>query len=103
VYSIGGGNKATVETFDALGRGCRVFVAHDLDDDNRALLRDGRISAVLYHDLAHDMRHACQIIMQAHHALPPGVVATGPSAIQVVTPHNIPLVPATPPPERHRA
>lgn len=103
VYSIGGGNKATVETFDALGRKCRVFVGHDLDDDNRALLRDGRISAVLYHDLAQDMRRACQIVIQAHHALPHDAVASGPSAIQVVTPHNIPPVPAATPPARHRA
>jgi LacI family transcriptional regulator len=36
-------------------RACAVFVAHDLDDDMR-LLRAGRLSAVLHHDLNQDMR-----------------------------------------------
>ena len=49
---------------------CRVFIAHDLDGDNTRLLRAGRISAVLHHDLNQDMRRACHIIMQAHRALP---------------------------------
>jgi len=44
VYSVGGGNTATVAAFERLGRPCRVFIAHDLDADNRRLLRDGRIS-----------------------------------------------------------
>jgi len=89
VYSIGGGNVATVETFDQLGRECVVFVAHDLDDDNTRLLRTGRLSAVLHHDLHQDVRRACQVIMQAHHALPL-TGAPAPSSIQVVTPHNLP-------------
>ena len=37
-YSIGGGNRAVVEAFRATGRTCRVFVGHDLDADNLALL-----------------------------------------------------------------
>jgi LacI family transcriptional regulator len=103
VYSIGGGNKATVEAFAERGRTCRVFVGHDLDDDNRGLLRDGRISAVLHHDLAHDMRRACQIVMQAHHALSGDVAPTGASAIQVITPHNVPPGHAESPSVGHRA
>ncbi|PRC62681.1 LacI family transcriptional regulator, partial [Mycobacterium sp. ITM-2017-0098] len=43
VYSVGGGNVATVAAFDKIGRHCKVFIAHDLDADNRRLLRDGRI------------------------------------------------------------
>src|SRR3954463_3224203 len=54
VYSVGGGNTATVAAFDRLGRPCRVFVAHDLDADNRRLLREGRISVVLHNDLRID-------------------------------------------------
>lgn len=90
VYSIGGGNLATADAFDALGRTCRVFVAHDLDDDNRRLLRAGRVSAVLHHDLTDDVRRVCRAILQAHHALP-GAPHTLPSNIQVVTPYNVPL------------
>jgi LacI family transcriptional regulator len=91
VYSIGGGNVATVETFEALGRPRPVFVGHDVDDDNRDLLRRGQLAAVLDHDLRQDLRRACQLIMQAQDALPAlGGVAAGPSPIQVVTPYNLP-------------
>lgn len=89
VYSIGGGNRAIVETFEATGRPLRAFVAHDLDDDNTALLRSRRISAVLHHDLRADLRRACRTVMRAHGALP-GPVSTVPSQIQVITPFNEP-------------
>lgn len=89
VYSIGGGNSATLDAFAELGRDVRVFIAHDLDQDNVRLLRENRISAVLHHDLRQDVRHACQTIMRAHLALP----SEGPllpSPVQVVTPDNLP-------------
>jgi LacI family transcriptional regulator len=89
VYSIGGGNLAIVEAFASTGRNYSVFVAHDLDQDNIRLLRSGRISAVLHHDLNQDMRRACHAIMQAHQALPEAVYAW-PSNIHVITPYNMP-------------
>jgi LacI family transcriptional regulator len=89
VYSIGGGNRAILDAFDARGRPCRAFIAHDLDRDNRELLEAGRLSAVLYHDLRRDMHRACQIIMQAHGALD-GPIVTAPAPIQVITPFNVP-------------
>jgi len=73
------------------GRGYDVFVAHDLDEENVALLRDRKISAVLHHDLRVDLRRACHAILQANRVLP-GPVRTNPSAIQVITPHNAPPV-----------
>jgi LacI family transcriptional regulator, galactose operon repressor len=93
-YSIGGGNIAIVEAFATKRRTCAVFIAHDLDQNNTQLLRDGRISAVLHHDLNQDMRRACHVIMQAHKALPGGIY-TWPSNIHVVTPYNRPA-PALP-------
>ncbi|MDT3727108.1 LacI family DNA-binding transcriptional regulator [Streptomyces sp. DSM 41972] len=89
VYSIGGGNIATLRAFEDAGRECAVFVAHDLDHDNTRLLREHRLSAVLHHDLRHDLREACHMVMRAHGALPPAG-PTLPSAIQVVTPYNMP-------------
>lgn len=89
VYSIGGGNTATIGAFEELGRAYEVFIAHDLDHDNTRLLRERRLSAVLHHDLRQDMRRACQIIMRAHGALPDDGPAL-PSPIQVVTPYNMP-------------
>jgi len=88
VYSAGGGNTATVAAFDTIGRVCRVFVAHDLDADNRRLLRDGRISVVLHNDLRADARLAIRSILQQHGALPAEPVRAAP--IHVVTPYNLP-------------
>ncbi|MGH3370252.1 MAG: LacI family transcriptional regulator, partial [Nocardioidaceae bacterium] len=89
VYSIGGGNQAIVDAFAALDRECEVFVAHDLDEDNVRLLREGRVSVVLHHDLGQDMRRVCHAILQAHRVLP-GAAHSLPSNIQVVTPYNTP-------------
>jgi LacI family transcriptional regulator len=89
VYSAGGGNRATLTAFDELGMTPTVFVAHDLDGDNRTLLRTRRISAVLHHDLRADMRHACRLLLQAG-GLIPGRPGTIPSQVQVVTPYNEP-------------
>ncbi|MFF4569611.1 LacI family DNA-binding transcriptional regulator [Streptomyces sp. NPDC001410] len=72
-----------------LVRTCAVFIAHDLDHDNTRLLRERRLSAVLHHDLRQDVRRACQTIMRANKALPDDG-PTLPSAIQVVTPFNLP-------------
>lgn len=89
VYSIGGGNRATVTAFDELGRRPAVFVAHDLDADNLALLRTRRIQVVLHHDLKADMRRACRLLLQAGGTLP-GTPISMPSQVQVVTPFNEP-------------
>ena len=89
VYSAGGGNRATLTAFDELGMTPTVFVAHDLDGDNRSLLRTRRISAVLHHDLRADMRHACRLLLQAGGVIP-GRIGTVPSQVQVVTPYNEP-------------
>ena len=85
----GGHQIAIAEAFAARQRTYSVFVAHDLDQDNTRLLRDGRISAVLHHDLTQDMRQACHAIMQAHKALP-GAVYSWPSNIHIITPYNMP-------------
>jgi LacI family transcriptional regulator len=87
-YSIGGGNTAILDAFAESGRPAPLLIAHDLDEDNVRLLRDGRVAAVLHHDLRVDMRRASQVIMSAQNALPG--FAVDPSAIQVVTPYNIP-------------
>ncbi|MCQ8241434.1 LacI family DNA-binding transcriptional regulator [Rhizosaccharibacter radicis] len=89
VYSIGGGNAAILSAFDALKRPCDVFVGHDLDADNRALLRSRRLQAVLHHDLARDLREACLAILRDNRALPPGP-APSLSACAVITPFNLP-------------
>ncbi|WP_215404380.1 hypothetical protein [Janthinobacterium sp. JC611] len=70
VYSIGGGNAAIVLAFAQAGRRCQVFIGHDLDVDNAALLKAGAIHVVLHHELGQDMRRACQEVLRAQGALP---------------------------------
>jgi LacI family transcriptional regulator, galactose operon repressor len=89
VYSIGGGNRAIVETFAATGRPCLVHVAHDLDRDNLELLQGGSLSAVLHHDLHADARNAIRQVLRYHRLLP-GAPTSTPANVQVVTPFNVP-------------
>ncbi len=89
VYSVGGGNRATLAAFAGAGRTARVFVAHDLDADNTELLRTRRVHHVLHHDLRADMHRACRLILQHHGALP-GAPSSVPSQVQVMTPFNVP-------------
>jgi LacI family transcriptional regulator len=89
VYSIGGGNGAILSAFQLAKRNCKAFIGHDLDSDNRKFLRDGKISAVLHHNLGYDMRMACQHIMRANGALPK-LAETQLSSVSVVTPFNVP-------------
>jgi LacI family transcriptional regulator len=91
LYAGAGGNAAVVDAFAAEHRNYDVFVAHDLDDDNTALLRSRRLSAVLHHDLRADLRRAGLAILQAQGALP-GPIRANPAAIQVITPFNAPPV-----------
>jgi LacI family transcriptional regulator len=88
VYSIGGGNTGAVRAFERLGRRCRVFVGHDLDSDNRRLLRSGSVSAILHHDLRADARLACRILMQEGGGV--GGVEGERSPIQILTRFNAP-------------
>lgn len=89
VYSIGGGNRSIVEAFEAAGRALPVHVAHDLDDDNVALLRSEKLSYVLHHSLEVDAAHALATLIEAR-----GVTAKtkrpAQSALVIITPFNIP-------------
>lgn len=88
VYSIGGGNRRILDRFDRAGRRIDAFIAHDLDSDNRRLVREGRLSAVLHHDLGRDMTEACRAIMRFHGALP-AMPPPAPNPIQIITPFNL--------------
>ncbi|WP_233417125.1 LacI family DNA-binding transcriptional regulator [Halovulum marinum] len=66
VYSIGGGNRRLLDSLEAGGRRRPLMIGHDLDAENRQLLREERLDMVLYHDFAGDIRNACRVIMAAH-------------------------------------
>ncbi|MFZ1679916.1 MAG: substrate-binding domain-containing protein, partial [Rhizobiaceae bacterium] len=89
VYSVGGGNRAIIAEFDRLDRRVDVFVAHDLDADNRALLAARRIHFVLNHDLRTDVRNIySRLLAPGGPAGADGAAVT--SAITVHTPFNMP-------------
>lgn len=89
VYSMGGGNRTILDMLDHHRLMPQVFVAHDLDQDNRTLITTGRINFVLHHDLRTDMQRVFGAFLQ-HQDF--GVTQTGPlvSAVQVITPENVP-------------
>jgi LacI family transcriptional regulator len=89
VYSMGGGNIAILRALEARRQTPVCFIGHDLDRDNVRLLREGKVQAILYHDLRQDMRSACQHLMHFHKLLPASAVSPS-SAVVVVTPENIP-------------
>ena len=89
VYSIGGGNRAVLAAFEALGRSCKVYVAHDLDEENRALLAQGKLTFVLHHDLKADIRSIFKVFLD-HHKIQPMGGARGVSAMEIITPFNLP-------------
>jgi LacI family transcriptional regulator len=89
VYSIGGGNQATRATLERHNQHPGIYIAHDLDADNRHLLGTSQISAVLHHDLTTDALRSCQLTMQAHRAIP-GRPTTQPTPIQIITPYITP-------------
>lgn len=89
VYSMGGGNIAILNALEQNGPMPDVFVAHDLDDDNRRLIKDRRISYVLHHDLRVDLQNVFEAFLH-YHKIVPLPPHTSISPIQVVTPENIP-------------
>jgi LacI family transcriptional regulator len=66
LYSIGGNNRLLLSAIRDTGAARPILIGHDLDPDNRALLAQGEIDLILYHDLAEDVRNACRVILAAH-------------------------------------
>ena len=89
VYSVGGANAGILEAFERARRPCGVFIGHDLDEDNLALLRTGRLSAVLHHDLHRDLQRACRCVMHAQ-GVGPALEPSARSNVEVITPFNLP-------------
>lgn len=88
VYSTGGANRAIIDAFAAEQRTISVFIGHDLDHDNRALLQDQRIDAIIDHDLEQDAHRACLYLLQRHGAVPQDITETR-SRINIITPFNL--------------
>lgn len=87
VYSMGGGNRAILDTLERSGKSPEVFIAHDLDTDNIRLLEELRIQFVLHDDLRRDINAALQHVLAFYRLLdlpePPRC-----SDVVIVTPMN---------------
>ncbi len=89
VYSMGGGNHSILNVLEKNGLRPDIYVAHDLDKDNRALVQAGRLNFVLHHDLSIDLEHVFHGFLY-HHKLTPDPLIAAISNVQVVTPENVP-------------
>ena len=89
VYSMGGGNHTILNVLEQNGLQPDIYVAHDLDKDNRALIEAGHLSFVLHHDLRIDLENVFQAFLH-HHKLTSDSSIAAISNVQVVTPENVP-------------
>jgi LacI family transcriptional regulator len=89
IYSMGGGNGTIVDELEVRGLWPDVFVAHDLDVDNRKLIEVGKLNYVLHHDLRVDMTKVFQMFLH-HHKMLTQDPETLLSRVQVITPENVP-------------
>ena len=62
VYSMGGGNAPILAALSALILQPDLFIARDLDRENRQLLSYGKLEIILHHDLSADITQAFQNI-----------------------------------------
>jgi len=63
LYSICGGNRRLLSALQGAKVRPTLVIGHDLDPDNRVLLAEGALDAVIYHDLAEDIRTACRVVL----------------------------------------
>ena len=89
VYSMGGGNQSILRTLEHKGLRPEVYVAHDLDRENRKLIADRRIDFILHHNLQSDVRNTFKTFL-SYHGLSSGLLEAKMSTVQVLTPENLP-------------
>jgi LacI family transcriptional regulator len=89
VYSMGGGNLSILDTLADNGLRPDIFVAHDLDQENRSLILDQRLDFILHHDLKLDIKNAFSAFLGYHQILTE-TVDQPISTVQVLTPENVP-------------
>ncbi|MBC3763846.1 LacI family DNA-binding transcriptional regulator [Quadrisphaera oryzae] len=90
MYAGAGGATAVLDALARHGQEPRVVVVHDLAAEHLALLRAGRVSAVLHHDLRTHLRRAARVLLQSRGGLP-GPPRSWAAPVQVVTRFNVPL------------
>ena len=86
---MGGGNKSILSAIEELNLKPKIYIAHDLDKDNRDLLLKRKITFVLHHNLKNDLKQVFSAFLSyiGLHSHQPNFIA---SNIEVVTPLNLP-------------
>ena len=90
VYSMGGGNLAILDALAQHNRRVGMYIGHDLDRDNRAMVSDHRIDFVLHHDLRVDMSNVFASFLGHHRIKAP--LQQPISTVQIITPENVPPI-----------
>ena len=89
VYSMGGGNRSILKVLSDKGLRPEVYIAHDLDHENRQLIDARQIDFILHHDLRQDIRQAFMAFL-SYHKLSSEPLPVQSSTVQLVTPENLP-------------
>ncbi|MTD27666.1 LacI family DNA-binding transcriptional regulator [Erwinia sorbitola] len=89
VYCAGGGNTAILRAFSEAGRTINAFIGHDLDSENRQLLCDGKLDAIIHHELQQDARRIFQSILAFHGFISPPANHGQFSKVSIITPYNM--------------
>ena len=89
VYSMGGGSKSIISALEDQNLRPKIFIAHDLDKDNRELLIQRKIDFVLNHNLTNDLRRVFGAFL-SHLGLSTSQPSFMLSDINIITPFNIP-------------
>ena len=86
---MGGGNQMILNVLAGHGLKPQVYVAHDLDHENRTLVQSGTLDFVLHHDLQADI-YAAYLMLLHHHRLISDAPVIAPSNVQIITRFNLP-------------
>ncbi|MGK3142159.1 substrate-binding domain-containing protein [Pantoea sp. C2G6] len=89
VYTVGGGNPGILRAFAEQHRPLNAVIGHDLDSENRALLAEGKIDALIEHNLQLDAQHAFRTLLEFHGFLPVSAPPAPYSRINIITRYNI--------------
>lgn len=89
VYSVGGGNITILDILEKNRLCPSIYIAHDLDRDNRMLIETGKLGFVLHHDLKADVVIVFQTLLHSHRLVPDPPTRTV-SNVLIITPENIP-------------
>ncbi|BEM58183.1 LacI family DNA-binding transcriptional regulator [Serratia nematodiphila] len=89
VYTVGGGNAGILRAFEERNTQLRVFIGHDLDRENRALMQAGKIDALIEHNLQLDAQHSFKALLEFHGFLPEQSHQAPYSRINIIMRYNM--------------